>query len=346
MSAELHLRPASNGDRDEILALLRQSLGDGGAGKDPESWSWKHEASPFGPSPMLVAEVDGGLVGLRAFSRWAWRSNGRELRAVRAVDTATHPSWRGHGVFSQLTLTLADRLARENVAFVFNTPNAESMRGYLKMGWRHVTRVPLWVRPVRLGRLPRLVAAIGRRGGSDTNTNAPQTVGSFAAVDDLLRDPRLPALLAHDEMEPEPRLRTARTLAYLRWRYADIPRLRYHALWTLDGNAQAAVVFRAKLRRGLVEVLVSEVLVSPGRGGECLGAALLRTLCDRAEGDYVTACGADGTGEAAALRRAGFVRLPRLGPNLTFRPLALPADVPSPLRWESWRCSVGDLEVF
>lgn len=344
MSAELRLRPASSRDRDDILDLLRRSLGEGGAGKDPASWSWKHEASPFGPSPMLVAEADGGLVGLRAFSRWAWRSRGRELQAVRAVDTATHPDWRGNGVFSRLTLTLADRLAREDVAFVFNTPNAESMRGYLKMGWRHVTRVPLWVRPVRVGRLPRLLAAVGRRGGP--TTDAPQPVGRFAAAADLLRDPRLPALLAREETGREPRLHTVRTLAYLQWRYADIPRLRYHALWRLDGDAQAAVIFRAKLRRGLVEVLVSELMLSPGDAGARLGRELLRTLCRRADGDYVTACAASGTSEAAALRGAGFVRVPRLGPNLIFRPLALPADVPSPLRWESWRCSVGDLEIF
>ena len=48
----------------------------------------------------------------------------------------------------------------------------------------------------------------------------------------------------------------------------------------------------------------------------------------------------------ASARLAGFARLPRVGPNFTFRALALPSDLPDPSRWESWCCSVGDLEVF
>jgi GNAT superfamily N-acetyltransferase len=344
MPGDLLIRPGSSGDREAILDLLRTSLGERGAGKTAASWSWKHERSPFGPSPMLVAEADGTLVGLRVFSRWAWCSRGREVHAVRAVDTATHPDWRGNGVFSTLTLTLADRLARESVAFVFNTPNAASMRGYLKMGWQPVTRVPLWVRPVRLGRLPRLLAALGKRGSS--STDAPQPVGDYPAVDDLLHQSELPALLERSETGSEPRLHTRRTIEYLRWRYASIPGLRYHALWALEGPARAAVIFRAKRRHGLTEVLVAELILSPDVAGARLGERLLREMCRRADADYVTACAARRTQEATALRLAGFVRLPGVGPNLVFRPLMLPADVPHPSRWESWRCSVGDLEIF
>ena len=47
--------------------------------------------------PLSWSSQHGQLVALRAFMRWTWRSGGRDVTAVRAVDTATHPDWRGQG---------------------------------------------------------------------------------------------------------------------------------------------------------------------------------------------------------------------------------------------------------
>ena len=77
---------------------------------------------------MLVAEADGRIVGLRAFMRWEFAAGDRRFRAVRAVDTATHPDYQGQGIFSRLTLEALDAL-RDQADFVFNTPNEKSLPG-------------------------------------------------------------------------------------------------------------------------------------------------------------------------------------------------------------------------
>ena len=65
---------------------------------------------------------------------------------------------------------------------------------------------------------------------------------------------------------------------------------------------------------------------------------------DAADADYVAACAPARTTERAVLARAGFVPVPRLGPPLTAR--RLNPIGPDPSRWASWRCSIGDLELF
>jgi predicted N-acetyltransferase YhbS len=91
-------------DESEVLALLDAALGAGPAGARPVAFfRWKHFENPFGPSFMLVAEADEQVVGLRAFMRWEFVAEGRRFRAVRAVDTATHPDYQGRGIFSALT---------------------------------------------------------------------------------------------------------------------------------------------------------------------------------------------------------------------------------------------------
>ena len=99
-----------------------------------------------------MAEHDDRLIGLRAFMRWRLAAGDRDLTAVRAVDTATHPDFQGMGVFSRLTRAALDAMEGQ-VDLVFNTPNGKSGPGYLKLGWREVGRVPVAVRvrrPLRL----------------------------------------------------------------------------------------------------------------------------------------------------------------------------------------------------
>lgn len=339
MAGDVTIRQATPKDRGRILELLAATFGRGGLVDDARFWSWKHERSPFGASPTLVAEAGRELVALRTFLRWSWRSGEEELRAVRAVDTATRPDWQGHGLFRRLTLELVERLQREGISFVFNTPNPRSLPGYLSMGWRKVGRVPVWVRTSRpLSTSLRLL-----RGGPTGDEGAPLEPSD--RLPSLLGHPALPAL-AESAGEGNGRFQTVRTRAYLDWRYHQIPRIAYDARWQLEGEASAAVVFRRKLRRGLEELMLSEVLASLDRRSIEAAARLIEDAVATTAPDVATAVAAHRTPEAAALRRAGFVAVPRIGPVLVIRRLREPISGPSPLRWSSWRCSLGDLELL
>jgi hypothetical protein len=96
---ELTIRPGQPEDVDGILELVRASMGVGDIPREREYWEWKHVRNPFGASPVLLAEAEGKLVGLRVFMRWEWRRDDRRVRSVRAVDTAPIPSGRAGGSF-------------------------------------------------------------------------------------------------------------------------------------------------------------------------------------------------------------------------------------------------------
>jgi GNAT superfamily N-acetyltransferase len=326
----------------EVLALLETCLGPGAVTRDEAFWRWKHEASPFGRSIGLVATAGGRPVALRAFLRWRWAAAGRTEEAFRAVDTATHPAWRRRGLFRRLTLELAERARGEDAAFVFNTPNPRSRRGYLAMGWEDVGRVPLRVRLRRPGRVLGRALAAGRgRGGAGGGAESPPLAG-LRPVSELLDEPALPGFLAAWGAG-ERRLHTPRSPEYLRWRYAAAPGLSYRACWHLEGSSGAAAVVRSRLRRGLAEASLSELLVTPDPAGRAAARRLLERLGHLPGPDYLAAAAAPDSAEHRALREAGWRPLP-LGPRLVARPLRISA--PDPRERASWRLSAGDLELF
>ncbi len=340
MTTQWLARPAACGDMGQILSLVRLNPFDNVAPiLSREFWQWKHMQSPFGASPILVAESQGRIIGVRVFLRWAWQAGNRVVRAVRAVDTATHPDWRGHDIFSQLTLRLVEQMRTEGITFVFNTPNQDSRAGYLKMGWSQVTRIPVWVHALRPLRLLR---SLFSGTWQDDNPSLGDQGGSVAA---LLEDPRTGALLAQQQL-PDTRYYTARTLDYLRWRYLAIPNFHYQARSLWEDEAGAAVIFLSKERRGLRELSLSEILLSPGEAGLRVGRQLLRDVASEAQADYMVACSAQKTPEAAALTANGFMAIPGLGPHFTALPLNRCGEVSNPFLWENWRCSIGDLEIF
>ena len=338
---ELTIRRALPQDRQPILDLVTLCLGPGSVPRTAAFWDWKHARNPFGPSPILVAEAEGRLVGLRAFLRWRWRSGRAEVPAVRAVDTATHPDWRGRGVFSRLTRRLLSEMAEEGAAFVFNTPNRASGAGYRKLGWSTVGRAPVLARPLKL---PGAIRAWAGRGGSGLGREGPD-LSRFPAARDLLAWPALDELLASLDTAADPRYRTPLDRRYLEWRYGAVPGLDYRALWCDGDGPPAAVIFRGRVRGALWEVVVAEVLSAPGEASERTGRELLRRVTGAAA-DHVVAVASPGTPERRVLRGAGFVPLPFVGPRLVVRTLAPEPSLADPRRASAWRLSAGALELF
>lgn len=350
VDAGMVVRSMQPEDEPTVLALLTAAMGDGPAGGRTEDFfRWKHHASPFGPSPGLVAVENGRLIGVRLFLRWELEFAGRRLSAVRAVDTATHPDFRGRGIFRTLTLDLLRRLEDAGeVDLVFNTPNGNSKPGYLKMGWREVGTLPVHVgvaRPVRFLRGLRSANAATatsrrtppRRPGA---AKAQASIGLPTAAEVLPSlSPRLEQLL--DEASPPSGLHTPRTIDYLTWRYADAPGLDYRcvALGTAD-RLDGLVIGRIRPRGSLTELTLSELLV---REGDATSARRLLSASRRSGADHVVAHLSRSEDRRAAAR-ASFLPAPRAGLSLVANPrTSLPFD---PFDLRSWDLSLGDLEVF
>ena len=342
---EITVRRASADDLAGIIVVASAALGWAPGEPHEQLFRWKHLDNPFGESPMWVAESAGRLAGFRAFMRWeldgpATDTEGRRRwRAVRAVDTATHPDFQRMGIFSKLTLGALEEMRDEGVDVVFNTPNDQSRPGYLKMGWIDVGRLPVTFRPTSPAALARMAKA---RTAAD-KWSEPTSTGVSAI--DALADLEAVASLASaatgggsskssNGLSSAP-LTTPLEAAFLAWRYALEP-LHYRAWVGRSGRgdlSEGLVLFRRRRRGTTMECSVGHVLV-PG-GDPVDTRRLLGSLAKEVEADYLIRIGApDG--------RGGFAPLPNQGPRLTARTVTTepPADL------AAWSFQLGDVELF
>lgn len=321
-ASDLLVRAADPADDPAVVPMLRAALG---KDDDPHYEAfllWKHRENPFGSSPAWVALHEGRVVGYRTFLRWEFVSaEGRVVRAVRAVDTATDPAYQGMGIFRTLTLRAVAELTLAGDSLIFNTPNDQSRPGYLKMGWSVVRRLPVGVLPSGPGSA---VSMITSRMPAALWSEA--TTAGMDAAEALADRGTAEALLRHS---PDRGFRTNRTPEYLAWRTSFGP-LRYRVLLASPSDpAEGGIVFRLRRRGGAVEAAVVEQLVPDWRAG----ASLVRRMLKESGADYALGLR---TGPAA-----GLLPLPGQGPLLTTRPLA--GSPPSP---EQWALTLGDVELF
>ena len=324
--AELDVRVATPADGPAVLALLEVALGWGDDEAFARFFAWKHAENPFGASPGWVALDGERVVGFRTFLRWELEGPNGVVRAVRAVDTATHPDHQRRGVFSRLTATALEELAAEGVDLVFNTPNDRSGPGYAKLGWRRLGPVPISCRPRSPAALVRMAGA--RRAAQ--RWSLPIGAGRPAA--EVLSDPAVGALLA-SQPSPAAGLRTRRSTGFLAWRYGFAP-LHYRAVLAGDDLADGFALFRARRRGRAVEGTLCDVVV-PGADPRLARRARARVAATPGL-DYVLDRRTPGA------LRAGFVPVPGQGPTLYARPLGS-RTLPPPA---DWGLTLGDVELF
>jgi hypothetical protein len=322
--SELAVRQATDADLPSVLDLLRLSMGRDADPRFEDLFRWKHLENAFGRSPMWVACDGDRLAGLRVFMRWEFERGGSRFRAVRAVDTATHPDYQGRGIFTRLTLGALPDLEAEGVDFVFNTPNDKSRPGYLKMGWNDLGRLAASIRPTRIHKLS---ALRGARAAA-SHWSEPVSWG-IAAADAFADDDAIARLLAGRPAAKA--LRTRLDAGVLRWRYTG-KLLGYRAVLLGATVADGVAVVRVRRRGDAREVALVQLLAPSG--ARRARSRLVRKVIAAARGDadYVLAIG----------RPPGFVPLPALGPLLTARTVATQA----PTRAAEFELTLGDVELF
>lgn len=320
----LSMRHFEPRDEDEVLALLGATRGSVPTDGDRRFFDWKHRDSPFGASPAWVAEADDRIVGFRIFMRWEFLRDGVVVRAVRAVDTATHPDYQGRGIFTKLTMHSLHELAADGVSFVFNTPNDKSRPGYLKMGWKVVTVLPVLARPRSLASAARLLGARvpAEKWSLPTSAGAPiqEVLAEGEGVTELLASlGRRHGLVTR--LGPE----------YLAWRYGFEP-LHYRALLVGNRVEEGLAVFRIRRRGSATEAAICEVLVPPS--SRRAGRRLLGRILGASRADVAVRLGVPG--------ERSLTRLPGQGPTLVWRGVS---DVRPP-EPGAWRLGLGDVELF
>jgi hypothetical protein len=158
----------------------------------------------------------------------------------------------------------------------------------------------------------------------------PTNVGRPAV--EALADPAVGDLVS--PRPPGGGLQTVRTLEYLRWRYGFEP-LHYRAIGHSNDLTDGLAIFRLRSRGSATEAALVETLVPRGDAGA--DGRLAGAVAAAAEADYVIRLG------GPPADRNGFLRIPRQGPVLTWRPLhdGLPGA-----ELADWQLSLGDVELF
>lgn len=334
-----------------ILELLRGSLSTTGAtAKSAEFWRWKHLDNPFGRSLGLAAldASSGALVGVRPLMQWRLRDrDGTLLRAVRPVDTVTHPDWRGVGIFSELTEKSVSELDGRVYSLVFNTPNANSLPGYEKLGWNCDIQLPIQLSVLRpLPLLLKLLSGQPTASGAQSWDTASR--GGVVTMREIAKpglEKAIEFAAGCESRQPFCGYRTARDERYLHWRYVDHPNVDYGVFTVHDDAAELAAlaILRLDSRKSasgavLVDVFPRDLPVASFRG-------LVRAIKKDLTVDYLLAHFPRDSAQASALRRLLFIT-PRTMTLAVREAADHKATYTAALLENNWDLSFSDLEVF
>lgn len=330
------VRPATPDDKPAMMELLKKSLGESVIPISETFWNWKHEQNPFGSSFVLLADQNGKLVGLRAFMQWKWQWKGEVLNAIRAVDTATHPDFQGKGIFKKLTLQLLETCQQNGVHFVFNTPNASSKPGYLKMGWVEQGKMPLKLKirnPLSLA-----FAKLVNRQGNAVAGKDPSPVQTWGS--NIVQ-------LADQSIQSSSKLATVHSSSFISWRYAHNPLFQYNYF---TDAANFLLISRIKSHSFANELrLVDFILLNPGADGKQVSAFMKKEVlnfCAINNCNLITISGEQYKEFNRFFQWMGIIPVGALGPVITLRNLNMGERFPDLLEPCHWSYSLGDMELF
>lgn len=311
------IREANTEDLEDIISVLKASLGETSSKKTSDVWKYKHVANPFGKSLVLVAEEDGEIIGVRAFMRWKWQLGSQTFSAFRAVDTATHPDHQGKGIFKKLTLKALELAEQAGDHFVFNTPNSQSKPGYLKMGWQEVGKVRTQIipqSPFRFLQTARKTPIYDH--GKPLND-----------LSDLLK--------IYDQRRlEEAKIYTPKSMEYLTWRYSENKIQQYFISSDQDHYVAAYLKDRGKI----LELRISEMIFV-----DQIGKDKIRKFINQLSSQYK----ANIISHNSLEKFSNFQIKGNFGPVLTFKNITCKSkDYEKFLEDSSWNYTIGDLELF
>jgi GNAT superfamily N-acetyltransferase len=326
------VRAFEAGDEAGVIEVLQAAFGhwprDIGSAAPSDFFRWKHMASPFGQSRLIVAVADGAVIGCHAYMPWFLIASERILSTVRGVDLAVHPSYRRLGV------SVAMRSAAQfpdDAAFMWSNPNKQNRPGAHKAGMRAVGNLPRFVRPRQT-----LKYTVQRAGAKGPKTADHLPIEALTAAE-VLRDGARVSLLLARKSWPCDRMATMKDLDYLRWRYGHFEE--YRAIMTDPyAGGGGMVIFRSRRHGPFWVSDVCELIVE--HGDRRTARHLLHLVRDAAPADFIN-CSFSSRQHAA---RFGFVQTRGVTVLMTL-PLqqGLAQD---PTRRTSWALTRGDFELL
>jgi GNAT superfamily N-acetyltransferase len=296
--SDVRLRLLEGADESEAEALWDRVFGRPRGG---QSLAWLFREGPAGPPVRAVAELDGRIVAHAGVTPLRFVLDGEVVRGGYSVGAMTAPEARGRGLFFALGRELYAELEARGFAFVAGFSNAQSERLMTgPLGRTPIRPFPWCVRPLLPG-----AALLRENARAAPEDAAPRGVRACAPANPAF-DPLWETLALRV------RVGAVRDAAFAAWRFEGRPDAGYVA-WCAEGpsGTTGLLVLRMLRLRGARFGFVVELLVDPAApraGPDLLRAAARYT---RATGGLALSALLPGEGPVrAALRRAGFVRVP------------------------------------
>ncbi len=302
-------------DRNPLIAFRRSVSQSDSVEWVSDCLRWQFEANPrtAGEAPQIrLYRADGHIVGQQCGIPVELEIGSRPCAASWAVDLHVEPKYRLRGIGPVLT----EAYVKDNAVTMAMGITDDACRAFLKAGWIDLETVPLFVRPLNVGRMlsARWHRGLGRWLGAACNFPL-RMVDLFNRLVQGRSAVRLAEVRRFDERidklwrcaGPHYPVICRRDAKHLNWRFADYPRRGCYRLhYCLCRNDVIGyVVLRMGVSHGALAGYIVDYLCEPVWTTRIFTACLTRL---RGWGAAAAYCLHQAPGAAGALRKLGFVR--------------------------------------
>ena len=204
---EIAYRGSRDGDAEAIVAFLRE------CGYDPDErfWHWINRECPQGAAMVELALAGDRVVGHYAVLPRLLHVGGTTVKAGHAIHAAVHPQFRGLAILQGLMRRVVQTCQEAGLRLLYAFPNENIWLVYLKLfAWREIGDL--------------VALECGLQDSEPADTDPPNVSWSDRIQFDARYQPfkRMEILQGKTYIMKDP--------AYLNWRYARHPRVRYQLL--------------------------------------------------------------------------------------------------------------------
>ncbi|WP_352421866.1 GNAT family N-acetyltransferase [Proteiniphilum sp.] len=202
--------------------------------KTKEWFLWKFRDNPYGEAILACAEEDEKIVGCVAYGMQPFWLKGEKREAVLSFETFVHPQYQGKGIFSNLIELGEKEVISKKIDFMLNFPNSNSLRGFLKKGWKSIDNPDYWIKGRNVYTIP-LGFKYLKKGFHPNQSNLTNLILPMDFI-----------------QSPKKQLTSVITPEYLKWRFFTYPVSEYRVIENENFHAVIRVGKRGNLNEGQV----------------------------------------------------------------------------------------------
>jgi len=245
------VRIADVSDKKRVLQLLddvfNKQQRSAANTRDNEFWNWKFEDNVFGKAIIHIIESQNQeLLAVGSMWPWQFQSGVKLLNAYQMCDTVVSEKARGLGLFRVLNMNRIKYAKENEVDFLFNFPNKNSLKGYLNMGWSFLGKLPWHIKVLKPYSLIKNLANNEQK----LRINIPNEF----RIDSVNYATKV----------FEKNISIHKSTEFFNWRYKNHPTRDYGIIKYETGNKKSFAIFTLSGKESFVEIIITDMLCQKG----------------------------------------------------------------------------------